>query len=202
MSTGAPSARLAAWTKRLGNITDEVLSLIHDRDVWRTISEIGAANPTVVANPFVMGHFNTLYYRRALVSVRAMVDPNPDSDSLFTLLTGIAAHPNDLKITDPEMQLAGTDTIDPAKVLADIDRLKTAAATTKRYVNKRIAHIDRNGTSTVPTAPDIDAAVELIGELLHKYTLLLTGADLRLGILVTYDWTSVFTVPWIYPAAR
>jgi hypothetical protein len=197
-----PSARPAAWTTRLGNITDEVLSLIHDRDVWRTISEIGAANPTVVANPFVMGHFNTLYYRRALVSVRAMVDPNPDSDSLLTLLTDIAAHPGDLETTDPEMQLAGTDTIDPAKVLADIDRLKTAAATTKRYVNKRIAHIDCNGTSTVPTAPEIDAAVELIGELLHKYTLLLTGADLRLGILVAFDWTSVFTVPWIDPAAR
>jgi hypothetical protein len=149
-----------------------------------------------------MGHFNTLYYRRALVSVRAMVDPNPDSDSLLTLLTGIAAHPGDLETTDPEMQLAGTDTIDPAKVLADIDRLKTAAATTKRYVNKRIAHIDRSGAPTVPTAPEIDAAVKLIGELLQKYTLPLTGGDLRLGVLVTFDWTSVFTVPWIDPAVR
>jgi hypothetical protein len=202
VSTTTPSARRAAWITRLGNITDEVLSLIHDRDVWRTISEIGAANPTVAANPFVMGHFNTLYYRRALVSVRAMVDPNPDSDSLLTLLTDIAAHPGDLETTDPEMQLAGTDTIDPAKVLADIDRLKTAVATTKRYVNKRIAHIDRNGTPAVPAAPEIDAAVELIGELLQKYTLLLTGSDLRIGILVAFDWTSVFTVPWIDPSAR
>src|ERR1700683_896204 len=90
VSTTMPSTRLAAWTRHLGKVTAEVLCLIHDRDVWRTISEIGAANPTVVANPFVMGHFNTLYYRRALVSVRAMVDPNPDSDSLLTLLTGIA----------------------------------------------------------------------------------------------------------------
>jgi hypothetical protein len=48
--SSAPSAHLAAWTSRLGNITDEVQSLIHDRDTWRTISEIGAANPTVVAN--------------------------------------------------------------------------------------------------------------------------------------------------------
>jgi hypothetical protein len=202
VSIATPSRRLAAWTAGLGNITDEVLSLIHDRDVWCTISEIGAANPTVVANPFVMGHFNTLYYRRALVSVRAMADPNPDSDSLLTLLTDIAAHPRDLETTYPEMQLAGTNTIDPAKVLADIDRLKTAVATTKKYVNKRIAHMDRKGTPTVPTAPEIDTAVELIGELLHKYTLLLTGADLTLGILVAFDWTSVFTVPWIDPASR
>ncbi|HEY6315890.1 MAG TPA: hypothetical protein VIY52_34490 [Streptosporangiaceae bacterium] len=104
-------------------------------DTWHTISEIGAANPTVVANPFVMGHFNTLYYRRALVSVRAMVDPNNDSDSLLTLLTDIAAHPGDLETTNPEMRLPRTDTIDPDKVLADIEGLKTVAATTKKYVN-------------------------------------------------------------------
>ena len=61
MPSSAPPARLAAWTTRLGNITDEVQSLIHDRDTWHTISEIGAASPTVVASPFVMGHFNTLY---------------------------------------------------------------------------------------------------------------------------------------------
>jgi hypothetical protein len=202
MPSSALPARLAAWTARLGNITDEVQSLIHDRDTWHTISEIGAANPALVANPFVMGHFNTLYYRRALVSVRAMVDPNNYSDSLLTLLTDIAAHPGDLKTTDPAMQLAGASTIDPTKVFADIERLKTAAATTKKYVNKRIAHIDRKGTPTVPTAPEIDTAVELIGELLQKYTLLLTGGGLRLGILVTFDWTSVFTVPWIDPAGR
>jgi hypothetical protein len=96
----------------------------------------------------------------------------------------------------------GAGTVDPDKVLADIERLKTVAATTRKYVNKRIAHIDRKGAATVPTAPEIDAAVELIGELLQKYTLLLTGADLRLGILVPFDWTIVFTVPWIDPAAQ
>jgi hypothetical protein len=42
----------------------------------------------------------------------------------------------------------------------------------------------------------------LIGELLQQYTLLLTGGDLRLGDLVTFDRTSVFTVPWIDPAVR
>ncbi len=127
MITTTPSsvspARLAAWTSRLGNITDKVQSLIHDRDTWHTVSEIDAANLTVVANPFVTGHFNTLYYRRPLVSVRAMVDPNNDSDSLLTLLTDIAAHPGDLETTDSEMWLPGTDTIDPDKVRADIEHL-------------------------------------------------------------------------------
>ena len=56
-------------------------------------------------------------------------------------------------------------------------------------------------TATARRTISDGAAVELIGELLYKYTLLLTGADLRLGIVVASDWTSVFTVPWIDPAA-
>jgi hypothetical protein len=49
-------------------------------------------------------------------------------------------------------------------VRADIGRLKNVAATTKKYVTKRIAHIDgKDTTPTVPTAPEIYAAVELIG---------------------------------------
>jgi hypothetical protein len=42
-------------------------------------------------------------------------------------------------------------------VLADIERLKTAAATTERCVNKRIAHIDRNGTHDRPVIPGLVA---------------------------------------------
>jgi hypothetical protein len=64
----------------------------------------------VVANPYVM-RFNTLYYRRALVSVRAMVDPNNASDSLLTLLTDSAAHPGDLETTCFEMRAADSNSL-------------------------------------------------------------------------------------------
>jgi hypothetical protein len=82
----------------------------------------------VVANPFVMGHFNTLYYRRALVSVRAMVDPNNDDDSLLTLLTDIAAHPADLEVTDSEMRLPGAGAASRSRGTGNHDRLAVLPA--------------------------------------------------------------------------
>lgn len=200
-SAATPSGRRAMWTARLETINNEVQSLIDDRNVWHTVSDIGAANAFVRANPFFMGYVNTLYYRRALHAVRAMVDANTDSASIITLLTDIAAHPGDLEITDSTMQTPGATTIDPTKVIADRDRLVDVAAKCKKYVNKFLAHIDAKGNAVVPTAPEIDAAVELIGELLVKYTQLITGAGLKLGTNIFIDWTVVFTKPWIEDSA-
>ena len=83
---------------------------MESRDAWcwtvlRGARATGAilVDITRVLQEAIRDHFKTLYYRRALVSVRAMVDPNNDSDSLLTLLTDIAAHPGDLETTDSEM---------------------------------------------------------------------------------------------------
>jgi hypothetical protein len=134
----------------------------------------------VVANPFVMGHLNTLYYRRALVSVRAMVDPNNDDDSRVTLLTGIALHPGDLEVTDSRCGC-------PAPTPSTRTKYAPTSSAFRPWPRqRRSTSTSGSRTSavrappTVPNAPEIDAAVELIGELLHKYTLLPTGADLRL----------------------
>ena len=54
----------------LQHVGDEIQQQFHDRQVWRTLSDIAAANPAVVANPFIMGWIGTLYYRRAVTAVR------------------------------------------------------------------------------------------------------------------------------------
>jgi hypothetical protein len=96
------------------------------------------------------------------------------------------------------MSAAGIGTGLQLVVQSDIDRLKAAAQATKKYTNKYIAHLDRHPTTVpVPTLLEIEEAIDLIGELLRKYTMLLTGADLKLGINVLFDWTTVFTVPWV-----
>jgi len=121
-----------------------------------------------------------------------------ETDSLVTILEDIAGRPDELKVpAHSGMQAADAATIDPAKARDDVDRLKAAAAATKKYTNKYIAHLDRQPTVPVPTPLEIEQAVDLIGELLQKYTMLLTGADLKLGINVLFDWTVAFSVPWL-----
>ena len=195
--------RVAEWTTRLDHVADEIQQMFHDRQVWQSLSAIAAANPVVVANPFIVNWIGTLYYRRAMTAIRAMVDPGMrgkagETDSLVTVLEDIARRADQLQVSAYSgMQAANAATIDPAKVRDDIDRLKVAAAATKKYTNNYIAHLDRQPTVPVPTLTEIEQAIDLIGELLQKYTLLLTGADLELGIKVLFDWTAVFTVPWL-----
>ena len=95
------------------------------------------------------------------------------------------------------MQLAGANTIDPAAVQADVERLKQAAASTKRYSNKYITHLDRRPNAPVPGVEEIEAAIDLVGEMLKKYMLLITGKDLELEPKVLFDWTGSLTVPWL-----
>ena len=121
-----------------------------------------------------------------------------ETNSLVTVLEDIAGRADQLQApAHSEMQTTNAATIDPAKVRGDIDRLKAVAQATKKYTNKYIAHLDRHPTVPVPTLLEIEEAIDLIGESLRKYTMLLTGADLKLGMNVLFDWTAVFTVPWL-----
>lgn len=51
----------------------------------------------------------------------------------------------------------------------------------------------------MPGEEEIEAAVDLIGELLKKYMLLIAGKDLDLETRVLFDWTGALTVPWLPP---
>jgi hypothetical protein len=66
-----------------------------------------------------------------------------------------------------------------------------------RYVNKHLAHLERNATVTAPTLVDLDNAIDLLGTTLQRYLLLTTGQNLAsVTPLLMFDWTSVFNQPW------
>jgi hypothetical protein len=146
-----------------------------------------------------------LFYRRAIVAVRTVVDAGQQgrenqTDSLVTVLDDIVAHPQDLVVGDHSgMQLAGAATIDPVAIQADVDQLRNAAAAIKKYSNKYITHLDRQPKAVVPGEEEIEAAINLVGELLKKYMLLIAGNDLDLETCVLFDWTGSLTVPWLPP---
>jgi hypothetical protein len=121
-----------------------------------------------------------------------------ETDSLVTVLNDIIAHPPDLVVSEHTgMQLAGARTIDPAEVQADVDRLGQTVAVIKKYSNKYVTHLDRKPKAPVPREEEIEAAIDLIGELLKKYMLLISGTDLDLETRILFDWTGSLTVPWL-----
>jgi hypothetical protein len=110
--------------------------------------------------------------------------------SLASLLAEIAAEPERLTrerfvalYESPDFEPLGQaafdkhfageagDHIDPAIVQADLDELAQTAESVKRYVDRYIAHSDREGLETLPTFGDIDEAIDAIGGLFRKIRL-------------------------------
>ncbi len=186
--------------RMLDHVSDEIHELWLDRYVWQTLSRI-AAESSVAHDSFIVAWVGEQYYRRAAIAVRAMVDRDPRSDSLINVLIGIEADPAAVPCHISDMRAAGSVAADPALVRADIDQLSTTAAQVRSYVNKYLAHIDQSPKLPIPAIAVVDTAVQVLGDLLKKYTLLLKNADLRVEPMVLFDWASVFQEPWAPPAS-
>jgi hypothetical protein len=193
-------AKIDDWKNSLEHIADEISELWFDRHIWRSMTGIADKRPGV-RDSFILAWIGEQYYRRAAVAVRTMVDRAPDSDSLLNLLTEIAENPTEIICPGAlfTMRAPGLDTVDPAQVRADIDGLTQTAASTRQYVNKYLAHIDRAPTVQIPATNEVDDGVRLLGDLLKKYTLLLRDTDLKVEPLVLFDWTAALREAWLPP---
>ncbi len=69
-------------------------------------------------------------------------------------------------------------------------------------MNKRLAHVAKSPKVQVPAITEVDDAVQLLGELLEKYTLLLRNVDLRVGPVLGFDWAAGLREPWLSPEAE
>jgi hypothetical protein len=71
----------------------------------------------------------------------------------------------------------------------------------ERYVTEHLAHIKQDPKAVIPDPSVIDYAVELIGTMLKRYTLLLTGDDLEVEPRVLFEWTDTFNEAWLSGSA-
>lgn len=90
------------------------------------------------------------------------------------------------------------DHLDPAIPRTDLDALTSTARALKTFVDEHVAHSDAKPAHGLPTFDDLNAAIDQIGHLLRKYTLLLTAAGLiELVPVIQHDWEAVFRQRWI-----
>lgn len=69
----------------------------------------------------------------------------------------------------------------------------------RRYVDKHLAHSDRNAVpATTPTVPELLYAIYVIGDPYRKYTNLLTASSwVTLVPFIQHDSLAVFREPWM-----
>jgi hypothetical protein len=213
------------WKRWLKIIDGEIIHLSHQRHIFRVISEMFQANPTLQqSGGTVWLWFAENYATTAAVAVRRQADRGGRRPvvSLECLLTEIAANPRVLTrewfvrqyvrgkpaITRRHFQAMGEHDFDKfagrtskrisvRKVLSDRRQLRRAAARVRNYVNKRIAHRALSGYSGPATFADLDAAMDELGRLLGRYSMLLNQAGMMAGPpTIQEDWETVFRVPW------
>ena len=73
----------------------------------------------------------------------------------------------------------------------------------REYVNRHVAHMDRRGSNSLPTYNDIDAAIDLIGTIFHRYHGLLTASSYtQLEPAWQDDWAAPLRTAWLPPLGR
>jgi hypothetical protein len=208
------------------NISPDVHMTYLQRAAYRRVQEIVEGNPGLPRDSYFWEYLQDTYAVTQAAAVRRQTEVSVRVRSLGQLIAEIEADTDKLtrdffvdmwrdpgdrdeirrKLTEYtangvfDDKFAGTvgDHLDPAIPRADLADLTGAAASVKAFVDESIAHSDKRPSSPLPTFAELDAALDLIGELLSKYTLLLTAAGL-VDVVPTIqtDWEAVFRQPWI-----
>jgi len=97
-------------------------------------------------------------------------------------------------------ELVGADReyIDPRTVKRDIQLLKKKYKKLKYYINKRIAHADKNKITRLPTINDLDDCIDYLEELVLKYSAIFHAYSFDgLTPRLQYRWKNIFRIPWM-----
>jgi hypothetical protein len=209
-----------AWT--LKEIRNEVMGLLCNRYVFRTVQEIVRRNPHLQGSP--RGRFSdwthTVYATANAVAVRRLASQYDANDvSLLKLLDDIIRDP---KLFWPRFERFFPEDAAAAKaamatessglaedwnskgvrrlVGRDRSSLINAAEKANQFASKRVAH--NNPSAEVRTKfRDLDQAIDTVKELAEKYFLLIyeeRGDLLRVMVerKLPKGWDAIFLEPW------
>ncbi len=201
-----------AWIER---VYDETVTLFAYRSFYRGVAEMTQANDEIPPSSF-LDALGAWYATTQAMGVRRQTDVGGDAVSLATLLTNMADHPQVmtrgrfLSLWGDEEHWQqrgneqydryadGADTIAADRYGADLDRFQERARPIKDYVDRLVAHNDQRQLTRLPTYEELNAAIDLLEEMLNKYMVLLKGTSVPSADPVhQQDWKAAFRVAWL-----
>lgn len=203
------------WTTWIERIYNETVTLFAYRSFYRGLAEITQANDEIPASSF-FDALGAWYATTQVMAVRRQTDTGRDAVSLARLLTNMADNPQVmtrerfLSLWGEEEHwrrraneqydryAAGADPIPAENYRADFDRFQEATRPVKDYVDRLVAHNDQRELSRPPTWNELNAAIDLLEEMLNKYMVLLTATGIPSADPVHQaDWKDAFRVAWL-----
>jgi len=206
------------WLAILRQVEDSVSSLLWNRFLFREFISIVEANPQLPENNYFIVWIWENYLCNASIGVRRFVDKDPRSVSLYILLKDIMENPkilsrkrytalfgdtgfaNDYNYINKgfdELVGKGKDHIDPADVEKDINELIYKTEVLKSYVNKTVAHLDKEKLKKLPTIKDLDDSIDLLVKLVQKYYAIFHAGGIELQPVPQDPWKNIFEIPWV-----
>lgn len=173
------------WDRWLGQLRLEVSTLFLYRKLWRMY--IDAAIAAKVPSSFIFTLQQESYATRQAVAIRRLCKARSGQYSFHNLLADIRDHPT----------LTPNPT-DPLDVAADIWSLSAGNLLRVHvYVDQFVAHKQESPTAVTATFEDIDAAIDQLGELFQKYTLLVQNELVTVDSAIAGDVMAPFRMAWL-----
>lgn len=220
------SQQLEQWKRWLDGINDDIYRLHVDRYYWRELSNMVRSNPDIPSPGYIMRWLLRLFLNNVAIGIRRQAERRDNVVTLGRLLHSIRDNPTVAsrrhfvsRYTDEplEQEIAhrdfdqftgsGGEHIAVRIVEADIARLEAATARVAEYASRQIAHLDPRYAypegvqpTDYPSLAELDDALDVVGELLKKYYLLVTAnCLLSAEPTVQFNWQQAFSVPWCPP---
>ncbi|GAB3523684.1 hypothetical protein [Arthrobacter monumenti] len=173
------------WFVLLNRIDVEVRQLQQNRARWEELTSTD--QPAGKPAEWVGG----LYIRTQMLGIRRMIDGDRRAGSFKRLLhkmteatprlarswflenvpakRAVEADAVFTRLADPWK----SGHLDSTVTREDLRALETACTGIKRYVDQHVTHAQLDSDAGLPTAVEVDAALNMLSELLEKYSLLL-----------------------------
>jgi hypothetical protein len=209
------SLRYEKWCRWLDRIDRDLTDVLLNRAVWRAVNEIIRSKPDMPASHFF--DLQALNYATAqAVAVRRQAEVGPRVVTLGSLLHDIADAPTVLSRRRrvglhpwgqqhigheffDEWEEEGTDHVDAARVLHDVENLSRRCESVKQYVDRQLAHADKRPPREVQvTFDDLDRAIDALGTTFRTYNVLVKAQDrVDMEPVPQYDWLAPFRTAWL-----
>ncbi len=207
--------RWRTWLR--GGIRQDVMTMLASRQVWRRYSELVQQAPQLVQRNRTFHTWVTHNYLDGIgTGIRRQTDLREDVIALARLLHRVARYPQALSrdrfASDDESEsrlsadeafdeLVGEnrDFIDPVVPGTDLQTLLDGTSTVRRWIDKEVAHFDpkRGRFSAGLKIEDIHAALDIVADLLRRYSTLIIRTHIVTDRVALSAWERIFTTAWL-----